>query len=61
MPVFSPSSLLETSTAIFAAAGMRPELARIVAELLVEPISSATTRTASSASPSTWAKSKPAT
>lgn len=36
MPVFSPSSLIETSTAIFAAAGMRPELARIVAELLVE-------------------------
>lgn len=35
MPVFSPSSLIDTSTAIFAAAGMRPGPARIVAGLLI--------------------------
>ena len=36
MPVFTPASLIETSTAIFAATGMRPGPAHIVAELLVE-------------------------
>jgi len=36
MPVFSPSFLSETTAAIFAAAGMRADEARVVAELLVE-------------------------
>ena len=36
MPVFSPSSLTETTASIFAAAGMRADEARVVAELLVE-------------------------
>lgn len=61
MPVFSPSSLLETSTAIFAAAGMRPELARIVAELLVEANLGGHDSHGVIRIPSTWAKSKPAT
>ncbi len=36
MPIFTPASLRETTTAIFAAAGMRADEARVVAELLVE-------------------------
>ena len=36
MPVFSSSSLIETTASIFAAAGMRADEARVVAELLVE-------------------------
>jgi len=35
MPVFSPASLTETTASIFAAAGMRADEARVVAELLV--------------------------
>ena len=36
MPVFSPASLIETTTSIFVAAGMRTDEAYVVAELLVE-------------------------
>ena len=36
MPIFSPASLTETTASIFAAAGMRADEARVVAELLVE-------------------------